>query len=578
MKKSKRPRPVDGKTTVADVARAKAFVWWPWVAALASLFLTFAIYGPALNGAFVLDDLYLPFSISYLQHQPLSVWLGGTRPMLDFSFWINYQWSGIDPYSYHATNVFLHFLTAILAGLIAMRLLEWAETEPSSNSGPPSARRSRALGIFVGALFLVHPMQTESVAYIASRSEVLSVLCYYAAYCVFLYHHTEQITWTRALFVTVLFGAAVASKQHTLTLPLLLLLTDLYWRKGGLKAHWRVYAILAAAGIAGVVYVWQALNISNSAGFHVPGMTPLTYFFTQCRVVWTYTRLFFFPFGQNADPDIAMSNGLLDHGAILALAAWVAVAAAAWVFRKRWPLASFGVFVYLLLLAPTSSFVPIQDVMQERRLYLPFLGLALVVLELLRRFPQKQRMLVEAPVLLGLAMLTYQRSGLWGDSLALWQDTAAKSPAKVRPRFQLAFAYAERGEYGKAVENYEIASRLAPPDYQLMVDWGKALDDAGRLDEAADKFQAATALEYDPEAWVLMGEVRGKQHRVDEALVALDRAQQISPGFELTYAIRGNVYESVGNLKLAAEQYQRVLELDPANDPVRKALERVRNR
>jgi tetratricopeptide (TPR) repeat protein len=560
-----------------ELAKAKAFVWWPWVAGLAALLLTFAIYGPALNGAFVLDDLYLPFSISYMQHEPLSVWLPtGARPLLNLSFWINYQLSGIEPYPYHATNVFLHFLTAVFAGLIAMRLLEWAEAK--SSGGPPSGRRSRALGIFVGALFLVHPMQTESVAYIASRSEVLSVLCYYAAFCVFLYHRTEQITWTRALFITILFGAALASKQHTLTLPFLFLLTDLYFRKDWWRAHWRLYAILGAVGTAGAVYVWRALNISNSAGFHVQGLTPLTYFFTQCRVVWTYTLMFFLPIGQNADPDVAISKGLLDHGAILGLAAWIAVAAAAWIYRKRWPLASFGIFVYLLLLAPTSSFIPIQDVMQERRLYLPFLGLALVALEILRRFPQKQRMLIEAPILLALAIATFYRSSLWGDSLELWRDTAAKSPAKVRPRFQLAFAYGERGDYVKAQENYELASHLAPPDYALLVDWGKALDDLGRLDEAAAKFQAATLLEYDPEAWVLMGEVRGKQHRVEEALAALAMAEQIKPYFESIFAIRGNVYESIGNFKLAAEQYQKVLDLDPTNDPAHKALARVRNR
>ena len=121
-----------------------------------------------------------------------------------------------------------------------MRLLE---TEPR----PPESA-ARALGIFAGALFLVHPVQTESVAYVASRSEVLSVLFYYAAFCVFLYRRTEIITWTRALFITVLFGAALASKQHTLTLPVLLLLTDLYWRRGGLRAHGRLYAILGAAG------------------------------------------------------------------------------------------------------------------------------------------------------------------------------------------------------------------------------------------------------------------------------------------------------------------------------------------
>jgi tetratricopeptide (TPR) repeat protein len=197
-----------------------------------------------------------------------------------------------------------------------------------------------------------------------------------------------------------------------------------------------------------------------------------------------------------------------------------------------------------------------------------------VCLEFLRRFPQKRRMLIEAPVLLALAMATFYRSQVWGDPMRLWQDTAEKSPGKVRPRFQLAFAYGEQRQFDKAAENYEIASRLAPPDYPLLVDWGKALEDSGRLDEALEKFQLATKVEYDPQAWVLIGEVRGRQHHVDEALAALEQAVGINPN----YAVRGNVYESAGNFPMAAQQYQRALDLDHGNEPVRQALERVRNR
>ena len=175
-------------------------------------------------------------------------------------------------------------------------------------------------------------------------------------------------------------------------------------------------------------------------------------------------------------------------------------------------------------------------------------------------------------------MTTFARSTVWGDPLKLWQDTAEKSPGKVRPHFQLAFAYGEQRQFDKAAEQYELAAKLAPPDYLLLVDWGKALDDAGKLDEALDKFQRATQTEYDPQAWVLIAEIRGKQHHIDEALAALDMAAQINPNYELMFAIRGNVYESAGNFALAAQQYQRVLQIDPSNDPVKQALARIRNR
>ncbi len=447
---------------------------------------------------------------------------------------------------------------------------------------PPACERPlpQALGIFAGALFLVHPLQTESVAYVASRSETLSVLFYYAAYCVFLYRRTQSITWLRALAVMALFGAAVATKQHTLTLPLLLLMTDLFWaqglNQGSVRANRRLYILLGLTGAAGAWFVWTTLRSANTAGFHVAGFTPFNYFFTECRVVWTYVRMFVLPFGQNADPEVAVSRSLLDPGAIVALAAWVAVVAAAWIYRKRWPLASFGVFTFLLLVSPTSSVIPISEPLQERRLYLPFLGLTLVCLEFLRRLEWKQRVMIEAPVLIVLMALTYQRNAVWGSPMALWTDTVAKSPHKVRPRLQLADAYYQGSRFTEAAENYEAATHLAPPTYLLLVNYGLALDRGGHYDEALAKLLEAAALEADPQAWALMGQVYGQQHKTDEAFQALDQAERLNPGFELTYEIRGNVYEfDLGNKVSAAEQYRRALQINPYNDAVRQALERV---
>src|SRR5579883_934871 len=109
MKKSKWPRQTE--------ARA---------AAAAALFLAFEASSPALNGPFVFDDPYLPFLIPGIQHLPVWNWVAGLRPMLMFSFWLNYAASGEQTFSYHATNVLLHVFNSVLTALIAMRLLELA--------------------------------------------------------------------------------------------------------------------------------------------------------------------------------------------------------------------------------------------------------------------------------------------------------------------------------------------------------------------------------------------------------------------------------------------------------------------
>ncbi|MBV8843763.1 MAG: tetratricopeptide repeat protein [Bryobacterales bacterium] len=565
---------------------------WPWAAALAALFLILEAYGPALNGPFVLDDRYLPFFKPDYQSIPLSGWINGLRPLLMFSFWMNYAANGIDPYVYHVTNVVLHLLNSVLVALIAAKLLEWAGTEKN-------IARS-ALGVFAGALFLLHPIQTEAVAYVASRSEVLSVFFYYAAYCVFLYRRSAQITWLRAIAVLALFGAAASTKEHTLTLPVLLLLTDLYWGNVGrdamprrianppteaevgqkarlqsVRANLRLYGMLAIGAALGAIGVARVLSSADTAGFRVPGLTPINYFFTQCRVVWMYVRLVLLPIGQNLDPDIAITRTALDPAAWLGLLAAAALIVAAWIYRRRWPLAAFGVFVFFLLLAPTSSIVPIQDPMAERRVYLPFLGLALIAIEFLRYLKLRQRVMIEVPVLVLLFVLTYQRSTKWASPLALWTDAVEKSPRKLRPRSQLAFAYYEQQNCQKAAESYEIASRLAPPDYPLLVNWAYSLDCGGFPDEAIQRLREATRRETDPQAWALLGMVYGKQHKTAEALASLDEAQKLNPNYVMTFAVRGNVYESIGDIPNAIQQYQRAAVLDPNNEPVRQSLARA---
>ena len=132
----------------------------------------------------------------------------------------------------------------------------------------------------------------------------------------------------------------------------------------------------------------------------------------------------------------------------------LALAVVAWRYRREYPLASFGYFGFLLLLAPTSSVVPIRDVAVERRLYLPFICLLLITVDLLRRWKTSRTVMIGT---LGGCLrvlrpwLSYQRNHVWSSALAFWEDTSAKSPANARARFQLAYAQWQNGQCAAAV-------------------------------------------------------------------------------------------------------------------------------
>ncbi|MEK7755261.1 MAG: tetratricopeptide repeat protein [Acidobacteriota bacterium] len=546
--------------------------WQPWALAGAAAVLAFLVYRPALGGDFVFDDRYLPILGRGAANSWLGDWVGWNRPILMLSFWLQLRLFGQEPYSYHLANLLLHLVNSALVFVIARRLIGWAGE---------SGRRNAFLAGFAAALFLLHPLQTESVSYIASRSEALSATFFLGSLAVFLGRRSEAVSWSNAALALALFGAAVLTKEHTAVLPALFLLTDYYWNPGfslaGIKKNWRLHAPVLLLGAGGLVFVWRALQQSGrTAGFRVEGVAWYEYFFTQCRVIWTYIRLYVLPVGQNLDPDIPISRGLLDHGAVIGLAGLAALAAAAWMWRKREPLASYGVLAFLLLLAPTSSIVPIRDLAAERRMYLPILGLILATIALMRRWRAGTGALTAVIALVAFA--TYQRNQVWAGSIGLWADTVAGSPSKVRPRFQLAFAYYEAGRCGEAAREFETASKLGQPNYELLVDWGLALDCDGQYQAAVERFEHAARLESTAHVYALLGMVHGKRGNRQMALVALARAESIDKNYDMTYAYRGNLFFVADDFERAAAEFRRALGLNPSNPAAQQGLRAAEGR
>src|SRR5581483_710165 len=291
-----------------------------------------------------------------------------------------------DPYPYHLLNILFHAMNAVLTFFIVRKILSLA--------GPAAARRD-LVSAFCALLFLLHPVQTESVSYVASRSENQSLLFFLGAFALFLYRRRPAISWTVSTGVLILFGAALATKEHTFVLPALLLLSDYYWNPGfsfeGIRRNWRLYGPLAAGALGGALFIWKILAAAGSAGFGMKDLPWYQYFFTECRAFFVYLRLFIFPAGQTVDYDFPISRTLFDHGAIFGLLVILLLTAVALWFRRRFPLASYGFLAYLILMAPTSSFVPIRDPIAERRLYLPFLGLLLIAAEFLLRLRVERR-------------------------------------------------------------------------------------------------------------------------------------------------------------------------------------------
>lgn len=560
-------------TVVTAEPQSNPWVWIYSVSVLVALFAAFEVYWPAIHGPFLLDDSYLTYMRPDAASLHFRDWIRQPRALLFITFWLNYQQSGTqDTFGYHAVNVLLHFANTIFIFLTVRKLIGWAGVEEW---------RGRVLTLFAAGLFLLHPLQTESVSYIASRSETLSVFFVLAALVVFLYRTGATLTIARVLALLALFAAAALSKEHTVVLPALFILTDYYWNfefsPSVIWRNWKLYLPIAAGAVLALGTILRTLRGNQSAGFQIQGLTWYQYFFTECRVIWDYIRLYVFPFGQNLDPDIDISRSIISHGAIIGLAALIAVSVLAWIYRRRFPIASYGWFVFLILLAPTSSFAPLRDPMAERRLYLPFIGLLLITVEFLRRWKASRNTLIGVLALLLIVegALTYQRNVLWASEIDIWKDTVAKSPQKLRPRFQLAMADYHAAACADSADEFQKAAKLEPPTWDLLLDWGLAYDCAGNSAQAIAKFQQAAALHPSGHTYSQLGMEFGKSGKYPEALDALNTAQRLDPGFSMTYKTLGDVHLAQGDQGQARENYQRAVALDPYNQTARAALARL---
>lgn len=523
-----------------------------WVV-LAALAIGVLLYSAALKGGFVFDDEVLPFRRT-TQNDSIGAWLSGVRPFLMFTYWLNYLISGQDPYSYHAVNLFIHALNAGLVFVVLFRLMAMAGWSPVER------RVASALGT---AIFLIHPLATESVSYVAGRSESLAAFFMLLAYAIFLTGYPEPISWKRSALVLALFGLGVATKENAAGFVAVLLLTDLFWPRPfsmeGVRRNRKLYTLMAPGVAAAGALVVRVLAGANTAGFLLKDFTWYQYGFTQARAIVKYLRLSLIPIGQSVDHDFPISRTITAHGAIVYLALLAALTVMALAYRRRYPLACFGWILFLVLLAPTSSIIPIVDPLVERRMYLPMVGLVLIGCEIGRRRWSNSFVSLLVATILIFGVLCYQRNQLWAKPARLWEMAAMASEKKGRPYYHLAENLIAENRCADALPYLVRGERLMPQDFSVQVAWGRVLECVGRREEALARLKRAARIRPGCSVYQWIGLLYGEMGRMEEARTALLEAVRLGPRDSAAHSALGLWYESVGNTVEAEREYRMAL-------------------
>jgi tetratricopeptide (TPR) repeat protein len=518
------------------------------------------------------------------------------RPVLNLSLAFNFAAGGTDVRGYHATNLAIHILAGLTLYGIVRRTL--------ARRGSPAAS---PVAFSAALLWLLHPLQTESVTYIVQRAE--SLMGFFYLLTLYLYirgAEADTPSSRRWFFMSVaacLLG--MATKEVMVSAPLVVLLYDRAFLAGSFREawrrRWRVHAGLAATCLILPYLVLSAHSRGGSAGFGV-GVPWWSYAMTQFPAIIHYLRLSLWPHPLIFDYGSALAHPSL-RVAACALAVTGLAAAAAWaLFRNS--AAGFLGTSFFAVLAPSSSIVPVAtETMAEHRIYLPLACVVVLVVAGIHRWLGRAALPLYVILAVGLFWATFERNEVYSTEEGIWSDTVAKRPENERAHYNLGNMLSRTpGRHGEAIAQYEEALRLKPDYGQAHGNLGLALaaipgrlgevvahyedsvrlmpDHAeahynlavalasipGRSEEMIAHYREALRLKPDyPEAHYNLGcallAISGRQ---DEAIAQFEDALRLKPGLAEAHYNLGRALEAAsGRQDEAVAQYREALRLKP---------------
>ena len=521
--------------------------WW-MAAVLAAVGL---VYLNALPGAFHYDDSHSIVentAIRSLGHLPDYFTDSGAfsaepgmamyRPVVLVTYAANYALGGLQPVGYHLANLAIHLAVVALLGLLLGRLC-----------------RDARLGWWAALLYGLHPVHTQVVNYVSSRSESLAAAGVLAA----LYLGLAESG--RSRLGPAAYAAGLLAKSTAVVLvPLVAVVRWGASRRRCLTDLWPYAAVTAAY----VALIWADGFLPRSLGQDVRPWSH--HLITQTKALAHYMHLVAMPVGLSVEPAFHVSRSWLEPAAASSALFVLSLAGLALAGLRRGVAAGLGVLWFLASLAVPFA-VPLNVLVNEHRLYLPAAGVALAVAWLMRsRYAARRRALMPwAAVAAGLlAALTAQRNAVWATDLGLWEDAAARSPQAFRAHGNLGLARYEAGDLEGARQSLERALWLNGGYAKTWSNLGLVLEAQGALDRAVAAQARAVACRPDLVgarlSLVRLHLARGEN---DAAAAQLDTALGLQPASADAHVYAGRLYQARGDRPSAAAAYERALELEP---------------
>jgi tetratricopeptide (TPR) repeat protein len=538
-----------------------------------------------------------------------------TRPVANISFALNYYLHGYNLVGFHVANILIHLATGLFLYALAKATLL-----------TPALRTQYDqyiwIPFFTAFIWIVHPVQTQSVAYLVQRMNslaamfyVLSMLCYVQFRMAA--DRRNKLLWLGGCFLAGLL--AFGSKEISATLPVFILLYEWYFfQELNLKWGRRQWLMLAGSGLLFILislFYFQNDPLTRIlASYHHRDFTLVERVLTQFRVVVFYISLLLWPQPSrlNLDHDFALSYSLFNPMTTLfSLMIILALLVLAIVTARRNPLLSYGILWFFGNLVIESSVIGLELVF-EHRTYLPSMMVIFAAVALFFRYlnPGKRGVIGLCIVGTLFTAWTLERNRIWTDEITLYRDCVEKSPAKARPynnlgaalihqgrlqeaiehlqaalkiepdyadaHYNLGSAFARLGDLEKGIYHFNETLRLEPKNLKALNNLGVALVLQGRVNEAIKHLEAALKIKpSDADLHNNLGFALMDQGELDAAVEHLSRALALDPRHLGAYNNLGLVLKRRGQLEESRQQFSRALEINPNYDEARRNLEEV---
>lgn len=402
----------------------------PWQCSLLVL-ATILVYLNSFPGAFHFDDFPLLLQNTRITDPQFSYFAFldhyGGRPLTLWTFYWNYHLFGTNPLSYHLVSLLLHVVVVLEIYFLIRKFLN-----------------QQLLAMTTALFFSLHPLQTQAVNYIWSRSVLLMAALGLATLLL-----TRKHPWT----ALICFQLAIWSRTEAIVLILPLILLN--------RNHWKGPVLISLANLTGVVFSLMIYAPLEMAWNH-PNV--LGYWSSQLVAFWKYLALMTWPVGLNLDHHLSYPGAV---SSVLALLLLLGILTVAFFLRHRHPIPVLGIFWIVTMLTPTLL-VPNSDLFNESRAYLALAGFTLIMGWAFTHGTKRNfvglRLGVAALALCLFVPITLMRNRIWKDDLTLWQDTVLKSPDKERPHYNLGIALARLGKNQQAEQEFQKAAHLNPTD------------------------------------------------------------------------------------------------------------------